>query len=130
MYGLQQYRGYQAETAGPEEQVALLYDGARRFTDKALAALEKADFEQVSHYTVKAQRILEELSAALNFEAGEVSGNLFKLYDWWLRRLSHALIHKDASAFQEVSAALSDMQEAWAQAARQVRAERGGLAIG
>lgn len=131
MIGIQQYRGYQAETAGPEEQVALLYDGARRFTDKALAALDTRDYEQVSRYTGKAQRILEELSSALNFEAGgEIAHNLFQLYDYWNWRLSEGLIKKDAGAYQEVSAALADMHVTWVQAAKQVRAQRGGRSVG
>lgn len=130
MNGLQQYRGYQAETAGPEEQVALLYDGARRFTDKACAALGEGDYEQVSHYTGKAQRILEELSSALNFEAGEIAQNLFQLYEYWNWRLSQGLVKNSTEAYKEVSAALADMHLSWVEAAKQVRSQRGGRSVG
>lgn len=119
-----QYRSYQVETASPEDQVALLYDGARRFVDKGRAAMEAGILDEASHNVGKAQAILAELSAALNLEVGEIAQNLWKLYDYWNWRLSQGLIKKDSTALQEVSAALSDMGQAWADAARQVRAQR------
>lgn len=128
--GLDQYRIYQAETVPPEDRVALLYDGTRRFVDRALRALEREDYEEVSRNVGKAQRILEELSAALNFEAGQIAENLFLLYDYWSWRLGQGLIHKDPSAFREVSAALADMHEAWVEAAKAVRAQRGSVSVG
>lgn len=123
--GLKQYRSYQVDTAGPEAQVALLYDGARRFTEQALSALEDGRLDDVSLYSGKAQRILEELSFALNPEAGEIAGNLGKLYEYWCWRLGQGLLMQEPAAFREVSATLTEMGEAWAVAAGQVRAQRG-----
>lgn len=130
MNGFNQYKAYQAETASPEEVVVLLYDGARRFTDQALVALEEGNFAEVSLNVGKAQRIFTELSNSLNFSAGDIAGNLWKLYDYWSWRLSQGLLKKDAEAFREVSAVLVDMHGAWAEAARQVRAQRGARALG
>lgn len=128
--GLDQYRTYQATTVAPEDRVALLYDGTRRFVDQALRALEREDYEEVSRQVGKAQRILEELSAALNFDAGQLAENLFLLYDYWSWRLGQGLIHKDPAAFREVSAALDDMHGAWVEAAKAVRAQRGSASVG
>lgn len=125
-----QYRNYELDTASPEDSVALLYDGARRFVDRALVALEKSDYEQVNHNVSKAQRILSELAAALNFEAGSMAQDLFRLYEYWIWRLRQGLIHKDPACFREVSGVLADMREAWAEAARQVRTQRGLRAHG
>ncbi|HYF93933.1 MAG TPA: flagellar export chaperone FliS [Symbiobacteriaceae bacterium] len=130
MNRIDQYRTYQIETSGPENQVALLYDGARRFIDQAASALEARRYDEVSTNIGKAQRIFGELAACLNFEAGEVAQNLLSLYDYWIWRLSQGLIHKDAAAFREVSLTLVDLQAAWAEAARQVRAQRGVRASG
>jgi flagellar protein FliS len=128
---MNQYRTYQAETAGPEERVVLLYDGARRFTDQALQGLHTANYEAVGLYTGKAQRILEELLTSLNFEAGgEIAANLARLYDYWIWRLSQGLLHKEEAAFAEVSAALLEMHAAWAEAARKVRTDRGARSVG
>lgn len=128
--GLNQYRSIQAETVAPEDRVALLYDGARRFVDQAAQALHEQDYEQVSHFVGKAQRILEELSGALNFDAGQMAENLFALYEYWAWRLSQGVIKKDDAAFAEVSAALMDMHGAWLEVAKQVRAQRGAYSVG
>lgn len=125
MNGLNQYRMYQVETMAPEDQVAVLYEGAQRFVDKAALALEQGDLPEVSVNVGKAQKIFAELSASLNLEAGEIARNLQRLYEYWSWRLSQGLIKKDAEAFREVSATVGDMAEAWSDAARQVRAQRG-----
>lgn len=124
------YQAYQVETAGPEDLVVQLYDGARRFTDKALLALEERQYEAVSLYTGRAQRILEELSVTLNHDAGDIAQNLWRLYDYWMWRLGQGLMHQEPQAYREVSAALLDMREVWADAARQVRAQRGVAKLG
>lgn len=125
MNGLSQYRSYQVETVRPEDQIALLYQGAQRFIDRAANALEAGDLAEVSTNVGKAQRIFTELSSNLNFEAGEVAENLFRLYDYWSWRLSQGLIKKELAAFQEVSATVGEMAGAWEEAAKQLRAQRG-----
>ncbi|HWI53238.1 MAG TPA: flagellar export chaperone FliS [Symbiobacteriaceae bacterium] len=117
------YRNVQLDVASPEDSVALLYDGIRRFVDQALLALQAGKLEQVSYNVGKAQQILGEMSACLNFEV-EISKNLYQLYEYWSWRLGQGLIKQEPAAFQEVSAVLADMREAWADAARQVRAQR------
>lgn len=126
MNGLNQYRNYQLDTSGPEDSVALIYDGTRRFVDQALLALQAKDYAQVSHYVGKAQQILGELAANLNHDA-EISKNLAQLYEYWTWRLGQGLIKQDPEAFKEVSAVLADMRDAWADAARQVRVQRAAL---
>lgn len=124
MNGLNQYRKAQLDTVGPEDSVALVYDGARRLVDQALAALEAKNYEEVGRKTGKAQLVLSELRASINFDAGEMAQNLSKLYEYWGWRLSEGLIRKDPTAFQEVSQVLSEMRDAWADAARQLRTQR------
>lgn len=130
MNGLNQYRSYQVETIAPEDQVAMLYEGAQRFIDKAALAMESGNFLDVSENVGKAQRIFTELSSSLNLDAGEIAKNLSQLYDYWSWRLSQGLIKKDVEAFREVSATVGDMAGAWAEAARKLRAQRGARASG
>lgn len=130
MNGLNQYKSYQVETVAPEDQVAMLYEGAQRFIDKAAMALESGRYDEVSENVGKAQRIFAELSGALNFNAGEIARNLERLYDYWSWRLSQGLLKKDVEAFREVSATVGDMATAWAEAARQLRTQRGARASG
>lgn len=112
-------------TASREDLVALLYDGARRFTDQAAAALDQRNYLEVSRCVGRAQDILQHLTDTLDVAAGgDVAANLLHLYDYWYRRLNDGLVRKDATAFTEVSNYLSEFHAAWQEAARQVRAER------
>jgi len=122
--GLSQYRKYQTETAAPEDQIVLLYEGAQRFIERAATAMEAGDYGDVSLNVGKAQRIFAELSSCLNYDAGEIAVNLARLYEYWSWRLSQALIKKDVEALREVSQTVGDMAGAWAEAARQVRVQR------
>lgn len=128
--GLNQYKAYQVQTIAPEDQVALLYEGAQRFIDKAAKALQEGRYAEVSENVGRAQQIFAELRAALNREAGEIAQNLDRLYDYWTWRLTQGLLKKDIEAFREVSATVGDMAETWKEAARQVRAQRGARASG
>lgn len=125
MNGINQYKTYQVNTVAPEEQIVLLYEGAQRFIDRAAKALEEQDYAAVSLNVGKAQQIFAELAASLNFDAGEIAHNLKRLYDYWSWRLSEGLIHKDVEAFREVSSVVGDMASAWAEAAKQLRVQRG-----
>lgn len=125
MNRINQYKTYQVNTVTPEEQIVLLYEGAQRFIDRAAKALEEQDYAAVSLNVGKAQQIFAELAASLNFDAGEIAHNLNRLYDYWSWRLSEGLIHKNAEAFREVSAVVGDMASAWAEASKQLRAQRG-----
>jgi flagellar protein FliS len=122
--GLNPYRKLQQEATTPEDSVALVYDGARLLVDQALAALEAKNYEAMSLHTGKAQMVFSELTASLNFDAGEIAKNLSQLYEYWGWRLSQGLIHKDPAPFREVSQVLSEMRDAWADAARQMRMQR------
>jgi len=124
MNPLEAYRGYQVETASPGEKVALLYEGARRFVDLALEGLEAGRLDEVSLYTGKAQRILEELSLSLDPEAGEIARNLDRLYEYWHWRLGQGLIRRDKEAFREVSGVLGEMAQTWREAARIVKMQQ------
>lgn len=128
--GLNQYKTYQVQTIAPEDQVAMLYEGAQRFIDKAALALEGGEYAEVSENVGKAQRIFAELRAALNPQAGEIAQNLDRLYDYWTWRLSQGLINKDVEALREVSATVGDMAGTWKEAARQFRAQRGARVSG
>jgi len=128
--GLKQYKSYQVETVPPEDQVALLYEGAQRFIEKAAMALENGRYDEVSENVGKAQQVFGELSASLNFSAGEIAHNLYRLYDYWSWRLSQGLLKKDVQALREVATTVGDLAGAWAEAARQVRAQRGARANG
>ncbi|MBC7544144.1 MAG: flagellar export chaperone FliS [Candidatus Sericytochromatia bacterium] len=112
------YKSIQIETATPERLLLMLYDGAIRFLNVAIQAIEDKQIETTHNNLLKAEAIIIELMSVLNFEVGgEISKNLFSLYDFMYRHLVQANIKKDADMVREVVGLLSDLRKTWAEAA-------------
>lgn len=117
-------RAYQAQsilTASPGQLVLLMYDGALRFMAQARAAfaLPEEDFtriQKINTSLVRAQAILAELRANLDFTAGgEFAANMDRLYDYHLRRLHEANLRKDEAAVAEVEGLVRSLRDGWAE---------------
>ncbi|HEU5081147.1 MAG TPA: flagellar export chaperone FliS [Opitutaceae bacterium] len=130
-------RAYQSQsvlTASPGQLVLMLYDGALRFMDHARDALESSEetpkrIERINTNLIKAQDILAELQASLNFEAGDYAKNLDRLYDYYQRRLFEANLKKKVAPVIEVQGLVRQLRDGWAEMLRgqgaQVHDQRG-----
>ncbi len=108
------YKKTDIATASPEKLVVMLYDGAITALENALKSIDKKHSEEQAHNSiVKAQDIIFELSACLNFDAGEIAEKLAAIYTYMGKRLSEANISKDKKPIQEVIAHLKDLRSAW-----------------
>jgi flagellar protein FliS len=102
-------------TATPEQLQMLLYDGAVRFCEQGLIALDKNDFEASHNALTRAQKILLELHAGLKKDiAPELCKNLGALYMWCYRRLIDANTQRDRKAVEEALQILKYQRETWA----------------
>ncbi len=116
-------RLYQAQsvlTSNPGNLVLMLYDGAIRFLNQALDADaftdERARIEKMNTSIIKAQNILIELRANLDFNAGgDYARNLDRLYDYYLRRLLQANLHKSTEPIHEVIRLIGELRSGWAE---------------
>ena len=112
------YKSIQIETATPERLLLMLYDGAIRFLNVAVQAINDKQIETTHNNLLKAEAIIIELMSVLNFEVGgEIAKNLFSLYDFMYRHLVQANIKKDADMVLEVVDLLTDLRKTWAEAA-------------
>lgn len=116
----QSYRNVATNTAPPGQLVLMLYDGAIRFLNQALAAFESDDpleFNQtVSNNIIRAQDIINELNLSLNMTAGgEFSSTMRGLYTYFDRRLQDSNIQKEETGLREVIARLTVVRDAWAE---------------
>ena len=119
-------RAYQAQsvlTASPGQLILMLYDGALRFLGHAKDAMESTDesprrMERINTNLLKAQDIIAELKASLNFEAGDHAQNLDRLYDYYLRRLFEANMKKSVAPVIEVESLLRQLRDGWAEMLR------------
>lgn len=114
----QQYKSTNVTTAGPLTLVLMMYDGAVRFIQQGIDAIEKRDYEGANNNIIRAYDIVSELAAALDLSQGEVAENLKRLYDYMLTRLVEGNVRKDPAPLTEVIGMLKELREAWEQIAR------------
>ncbi|MZP29468.1 flagellar export chaperone FliS [Heliobacterium undosum] len=114
---LNQYRNTAVQTAAPEKLLLMLYDGAIRFLQQAIKAIESKKPNEAHQNIVKAQNIIVELTVTLNMDY-PISHNLKSLYDFFFQHLVQANIKKDAKMIEDIVELLSDLRKTWEEAAR------------
>jgi len=122
----QQYKSTNVTTASPLTLVLMMYDGALRFIQQGIAAIEERNYERANNCLCRTQDIVSELAGALDMRQGEIAENLQRLYDYMLTRLIEGNVRKDPVPLQEVIRLLQELREAWEQIARGEGAGRGG----
>ena len=84
--GYETYQRQKILTATPAELTLMLYDGAIKFLNIAIMAIEKNDFEKAHNNITKTQGIIDEFRATLNFKY-PVAKEFDKVYEYISRRL-------------------------------------------
>ncbi|HBG76694.1 MAG TPA: flagellar export chaperone FliS [Clostridiales bacterium] len=114
--GYEVYQENQISTSSRSGLLLMLYDGALKFLRFALTAMEEKKVEEAHGNLVKVQDILNELMATLNFDAGEIAGKLYSLYEYMNQELIDANIQKDSEKVEKVYGMLEELRNAWAKA--------------
>ncbi len=114
------YQQNQVEGQPQEKLVLMLYEGAVRFLNLSLQALEKKDMEKAHHNILKAESIILELWSTLNMEAGELALNFSALYEYMNRRLIEGNVQKDKGPLLEVRGMLQELKDAWKEALKKL----------
>lgn len=101
-------------SASPAQLVGMLYQGALDAVNAARPHLWAGEIAQRSRQLTRAQMILSELTASLDFaRGGDVAKNLGRLYDYMGRRLTEANFQQTEEPLLEVSRLLQNLVEAW-----------------
>ncbi len=106
------YQNSKIMTASPAELILMLYDGAIKFSNIAVAAIEKNDIEKAHNNIIKTERIIQEFRSSLD-KRYPVSNDFEAVYVYLIRRLHEANIKKDAEIMEEVLKHLRTMRDAW-----------------
>jgi flagellar protein FliS len=122
-----QYRDQSVLTAGPGELVLMLYEGCLKQVRLARLAIEEKLLEQKNSSLMKAQSIVSELMATLNFDY-EISDSLYALYDYFLNELITANIDLDTKRLDNVENMLGELRDTWEQMIKQQKTGGGGTA--
>lgn len=109
-----QYQNSKILTASPAELTLMLYEGAIKFCNIAIMAIEKKDVEKAHVNIMKAQRIIEEFRSTLDHKYA-VAEDFDRVYVYLLQRLLQANIKKDAEILEEVNTHLRSMRDTWKQ---------------
>ena len=121
--GYQAYHHNAVATAAPEQLVVMLFDGALRFSRRAIAAYEAGQRPQATQFVSRVTSIVNELNATLDTEAGgEIAHNLRSIYGFVNRHLVAAVRESDPQRVREAANLLAELREAFAEAAKGVRA--------
>lgn len=118
--GYQNYQNNKIMTASPAQLTLMLYDGAIKFCNKAIIAVEEGDIQKAHDNIKKVERIIEEFRATLNFKY-QVANDFEKVYKYLNERLIEANIHKDKEILEEVLKHLRTMRETWEEVMKRVR---------
>ena len=111
------YQNSKIMTAPPAELILMLYDGAIKFCNIAIAAIEKNDVEKAHNNIIKTERIIIEFQSSLDNKY-EVAKDFNNVYSYLLKRLREANIKKDAEILEEVLTHLRTMRDTWKEVMR------------
>ena len=99
-------------TASKPELTLMLYDGAIKFTNIAIVAIEKKDIEKAHNNIMKTERIIIEFQSTLDHKY-PVAKDFDAVYSYLIRRLRDANIKKDPEILEEVLKHLRTMRDTW-----------------
>ncbi len=111
------YNNSKILTASPAELTLMLYEGAIKFCNLALLAMEKGDLEKVNTNIIKAEKIILEFKATLDFKY-PVAKDFENVYDYIYRRLLDANIKKDKEVLEEALGYIREMRDTWKEVMR------------
>ena len=100
--------------ADPHKLTLMLYQGALDRIAYAKGAMARNDYVQKSEYITRASSILIHLRDTLDLDVGgEISENLFALYNYMINLLTEAHVQNNQDALDEVSSLLTPIRDAW-----------------
>ena len=99
-------------TASPAELTLMLYDGAIKFCNIAILAIEKQEVEKAHVNLKKAQAIISELRITLDHKY-PVWEDFDRVYDYIYRRLIDANMSKNIADIEDALKYIREMRDTW-----------------
>ncbi len=121
--GYAAYANNKIMTASPADLTLMLYEGAIKFCNLAIAGIEDKDVESAHKNIMKVERIIEEFQATLDHKY-PVAEDFDNVYSYFMRRLREANVKKDKEILEEVLGHLRTMRDTWKEVMRLAKAER------
>ena len=108
------YANTTIQTASQAELTLMLYEGAIKFCNIGLLAIEKNDIPKAHENIMKAQRIIVELRCSLNMKY-PVSKDFDQIYEVIYSQLIEANIKKDEASLNLALEYIREIRDTWKQ---------------
>ena len=118
-----QYNNSKILTASPAELTLMLYEGAIKFGNMAIMAIDEKNVEKAHINIVKAQKIIDHFRITLDMNY-PVAQDFERVYAYLAERLVQADVHKDKEIMEEVCTHLRSMRDTWKEVMR-INREKG-----
>lgn len=120
--GYQKYKKTSIETASKEKILLMLYEGAIKFTKKAIIAVDQKNIAERATNVCRVYDIILELNNTLDHKVGgELARNLEQLYMFLTDQLSKANMEGTSEPLKVVLRILETLYDGWAQAVEQLK---------
>lgn len=118
--GYQNYQNSRIMTATPAQLTLMLYEGAIKFCNIAIMAIEQGNIQKAHDNIKKVENIINEFRSTLNYKY-EVANDFENVYRYIYDRLVEANIHKDKEILEEVLVHLRSMKDTWEEIMKRAR---------
>ncbi len=120
--GYNKYKKASVESASQEKLLLMLYEGAIKFTKRAIIATDNKDIPNRCENITRAYDIVLELMNTLDFKVGgEVAENLEQLYMFITDELTRANITGKKEHLENVLKILETLYDGWKEAVELIK---------
>ena len=112
-----QYNQNKILTASPAELTLMLYEGAIKFCNIAIGAIDEKDVPKAHNNIRKAQNIVDYLRQTLDMKYA-VAQDFENIYSYLAKRLTEANVKKDKEILEEVNEHLRSVRDTWKEVMR------------
>lgn len=110
-----QYKQNNVMQASPQDLTLMLYNGAIRFANQGIIAIEEKNVENANNAILKTSQIITELNITLDMNF-EISHQLHALYNYILNLLLDANLRKDNRFLEEAVDLITQLRDTWKEA--------------
>lgn len=103
----------------------MLYEGAIKFCNIAIMAIEKKDVEKANDHIIKAEKIINYLQVTLDMKY-PVAQNFDDMYNYLMKSLIEANLKKEPEKLEEICEHLRSIRDTWKEVMR-TNKEKGAI---
>lgn len=107
-----QYSNSKILTASPAELTLMLYEGAIKFCNIAIMAVEQKEIEKANTNIIKVEKIIDYLRKTLDMKY-PVAQDFENIYVYLHSRLLEANVKKDVEILKEIKMHLNSVRDTW-----------------